>query len=84
MSVVMKDVPPYAIVAGNPATIRRMRLPPSLAAKLLDSEWWRLAPWQLTGVDFSSPEAALDQIKDAMRTAQPYSPTVVSFRDLAT
>ena len=27
-AVVTKDVPPYTIVAGNPATIRRTRLPP--------------------------------------------------------
>lgn len=84
MSVVTKSVPPYAVVAGNPATIRRMRLPPSVAAKLMDSGWWRFAPWQLTKLDFSLPEAALDQINDVLRTEQPYSPSLIRLRDLAT
>lgn len=39
-SVVTKDVPPYAIVAGNPARIIRMRFPDEVAQELLDLQWW--------------------------------------------
>lgn len=39
-SVVTRDVPPYAIVAGNPATVVRMRVPPDIAVRLQAVAWW--------------------------------------------
>ncbi|MBW3163196.1 type B chloramphenicol O-acetyltransferase [Ferrimonas balearica] len=39
-AVVTKDVPPYAIVAGNPARIIRHRFDESAQAKLLEMAWW--------------------------------------------
>ncbi len=39
-SVVTKDVPAYAVVAGNPAIIRRFRFNGTLVNKLLDLKWW--------------------------------------------
>jgi acetyltransferase-like isoleucine patch superfamily enzyme len=39
-SVVTKDVPPYAIAAGNPARIVRMRFDEETIKKLLKIEWW--------------------------------------------
>jgi virginiamycin A acetyltransferase len=39
-SVVTKDVPPYAIVAGNPARIIRMRLEDTMVERLLELKWW--------------------------------------------
>jgi virginiamycin A acetyltransferase len=39
-SVVTKDVPPYAIVAGNPATVRRMRFGDDAITRLLRLAWW--------------------------------------------
>lgn len=39
-AVVTKDVPPYAIVAGNPATIVRYRFEPAVIEKLLIMRWW--------------------------------------------
>lgn len=40
-AVVTKDVPPYAIVAGNPAQVIRYRFEsPALIDELLASEWW--------------------------------------------
>ena len=39
-SVVTKDVPPYAIVGGNPAKIIRYRFNESQIEKLLFLEWW--------------------------------------------
>lgn len=41
-SVVTKDVQPYAIVAGNPALLKRYRFASSIAQGLLQSEWWDL------------------------------------------
>ena len=39
-SVVTRDVPPYAIVAGNPARIIRLRFDPIRISELLDMAWW--------------------------------------------
>ena len=39
-AVVTRDVPPYAIVAGNPASVIRPRLAPDVAERLLALGWW--------------------------------------------
>lgn len=39
-SVVTKDVPPYAVVAGNPAELVRMRFDEDTIAQLLRIRWW--------------------------------------------
>lgn len=46
-SVVTKDVPPYAIVAGNPAHIIRYRFDVETIEALLKSQWWKLEPKDL-------------------------------------
>lgn len=54
-SVVTKDVPPYAVVGGNPAIIKKFRIPPALITPYLKVKWWRFAPWQLSHLDASKP-----------------------------
>jgi virginiamycin A acetyltransferase len=39
-AVVSGTVPDYAIVAGNPARIVRMRFPPETVARLMQLAWW--------------------------------------------
>ncbi len=39
-AVVTGDVPPYAIVVGNPARISRFRFQPDTIDRLLALEWW--------------------------------------------
>lgn len=39
-SVVSRDVPPYAVMAGNPATIRKYRFSPAQINQLLKIRWW--------------------------------------------
>ncbi len=39
-AVVTKDVPPYAVVAGNPARLIRQRLAPGLAERMVALAWW--------------------------------------------
>lgn len=41
-AVVTHDVPPYAIVVGNPAKILRYRLTPEQIEKVEASKWWEL------------------------------------------
>ena len=39
-SVVVKNIPPYAIVGGNPAQIIKYRFPPHVIEALLRIKWW--------------------------------------------
>lgn len=43
-SIVTHDIPPYAIVAGNPARIIRYRFSEEEQKKLEFSRWWDLSP----------------------------------------
>lgn len=40
LSVVASDVPPYAIVGGNPARVIRHRFDDATIARLLELRWW--------------------------------------------
>lgn len=39
-ALVVKDVPPYGIVGGNPAKLLRTRFAPEIVEKLLAIRWW--------------------------------------------
>lgn len=39
-AVVFKDVPPYAVVVGNPGRVVRYRFSTETIAKLLEERWW--------------------------------------------
>ena len=62
-AVVTKDVPPYAIVAGVPATIKRYRFSEAVVERLLRAKWWDLELSQLTGLPFQDVERCLDAIE---------------------
>ncbi len=64
-SVVTKDVPPYAIVGGNPARIIRMRFDEKTSVALLKSEWWKLPESKLkkAAKDIIKPTVFLKKIK---------------------
>jgi acetyltransferase-like isoleucine patch superfamily enzyme len=47
-AVVTRDVPPYGIVAGNPARLIRYRFEPSIIQGLLDTSWWTWPDAHLT------------------------------------
>ncbi len=61
-SVVTKDVPPYAIVAGVPARIIKYRFEPEVIEELLRLSWWKYGLTALEGVDFTDITQALAMI----------------------
>lgn len=62
-SVVTKDVPAYGIVAGNPATLIRMRFEPLVIEALLKMQWWTYPDEELVRLapDFPDPVKMLKQ-----------------------
>jgi tetrahydrodipicolinate N-succinyltransferase len=46
-AVVTRDVPPYGIVAGNPARLVRHRFDEGTVAALLEAAWWDLPAAEL-------------------------------------
>jgi hypothetical protein len=63
-SVVTKDVPPFAIVAGVPARVVRMRFSEAIIERLLRVKWWDLELSELSGLPFRDVERCLDRIEE--------------------
>ncbi|MDP4028256.1 MAG: CatB-related O-acetyltransferase, partial [Gallionella sp.] len=69
-AVVTRDVPPYAIAAGNPAKILRYRFAPAIVEALRAIAWWnlpqpvvrRIAPLLCSPID----PATLAELQDAV------------------
>jgi acetyltransferase-like isoleucine patch superfamily enzyme len=59
-SVVAKNVPPYAIVAGNPAKIIRMRFDNETIDSLLRIAWWN---WDLQRIKQNMPLLLSNDVK---------------------
>ena len=78
-SVVTKDVPPYAVVAGNPAGIKKWRVPPQFVSGLLRLKWWRYAPWQLTHLDPSNMQGFMTGL-NRMKDEPVFEPDTVDLR----
>ncbi len=72
-SVVTKDVPPYAIVAGSPAKIIRYRHPEETIQRLLDSQWWCLPVERLLGLSIEQPPLFLEQISTIKPEGEGYA-----------
>ncbi|MEN3147735.1 CatB-related O-acetyltransferase [Neorhizobium sp. IRAMC:178] len=51
-SVVTRDVPPYAVVGGNPAGLIRMRFPDEIVTELLGLAWW---DWPIDKIEAKLP-----------------------------
>lgn len=78
-SVVTRDVAPYTLVAGNPAVIKKIRMPPQLISKMINQRWWRFAPWQLAHLDPSKPADFINGVAD-MKDVKPFEPDVFDLR----
>ena len=74
-SVVTKDVPPYAIVAGNPAKIIRYRFNEETIQKLLRLKWWEFDDEFLRTLPYENVNdciTALEQKRQECPLAQKY------------
>jgi virginiamycin A acetyltransferase len=65
-AVVTKDVPPYAIVGGNPAKIIRYRFDANAIALLIDSNWWT---WDLNKIEKMLPTLMQSNVESFVSAA---------------
>lgn len=66
-AVVTKDVPPYAVVVGNPATVVRFRLDQRDRERMLALRWW---DWPLDAVTAAVPALLGHDVEDLERVAR--------------
>ncbi|MFD1788937.1 CatB-related O-acetyltransferase [Sphingomonas floccifaciens] len=65
-SVVTRDVPPYAIVGGNPARILRYRFDDALIERFQALGWWRCNLLDVPDLDLRDPASAASALEDAI------------------
>jgi acetyltransferase-like isoleucine patch superfamily enzyme len=66
-AVVTKDVPPYAIVGGNPAKVIKYRFPTETIEQLLEIAWWN---WPDERIDAHLPLMFGPSIEDFISAAR--------------
>lgn len=62
-SVVVKDVPPYAIVGGVPAKVLKYRFDEEIIQDLLELKWWDMDVKDLGDISFDNIELAVEELK---------------------
>ncbi|HET8728742.1 MAG TPA: CatB-related O-acetyltransferase [Alphaproteobacteria bacterium] len=83
-SVVVKDVPPYAVVAGTPAKVKKLRFDEKIVERLIALGWWRYCIYDLFGVPFDRVEEAIDRVEEmiASGAVKEYAPAWITAQDL--
>jgi chloramphenicol O-acetyltransferase type B len=66
-AVVTKNVPPYAIVAGNPAKVVKNRFDDKTIQQLLDVKWWN---WSDAKIKAALPLLLNDEIDEFLKFAK--------------
>ena len=80
-AVVTKDVPPFAIVAGNPARVKAMRFDDAIIERMQRVRWWDYAFWDLPGAPVAEPAAFLDFVEARIAAGiRPYAPAKIALR----
>ncbi|WP_455922463.1 CatB-related O-acetyltransferase [Pseudomonas putida] len=77
-SLVTKDVPPYTIVGGNPASVIRVRFPNEIAFRLQKSQWWNKAPAFVARISALPAEQALQEYEVNSGGVEDYVPRTVT------
>lgn len=67
-TVVVKDVPPYAIVGGNPAKVLKLRFTEDQIQRLLQNPWWDLPDSKIKEL---IPLLCSDNIEDLIAAINP-------------
>lgn len=66
-AVVTRDVPPYAVVSGNPARVVKQRFRDDVVARLLQVKWW---DWQEEEIERAIPDLLQGDIEAFLGRAE--------------
>lgn len=66
-AVVTRDVPPYAIVAGNPARVVRLRFDEARIAALVETAWWNRPRAEIEPLIPLLLSERIDELLEALR-----------------
>lgn len=66
-SIVTKDVPPYAIVAGTPAKIVRFRFDEKTIERLLELQWWKYNYADFSNLDSRNIDGFIDGLSEMIQ-----------------
>lgn len=80
-TVVTKDVPPYAVVSGNPAKIIKYRFSDNIINELLTLKWWEYGPDILKGIDITDISETCKHLEERINTFSQYTSAVFRFND---
>lgn len=82
-SVVVKDVPPFAIIGGNPAKVIRMRFADDIIERIQRLEWWNYHFSAFKDSDFGVEQAldALEQLIEANQAIN-FNPPILTAEDI--
>lgn len=69
-AVVVKDVPSYSVVGGNPARVIRYRFSDDVIERLLALRWWEYSIYDLMQFEFIDVEKAIQQIANAIEAGK--------------
>lgn len=75
-ALVLRDVPPYAVVVGSPARVLRYRFDAPLIERFLRVRWWRYSFFNLPPERVNDPARFLDYVEEAEAAGaiEPYEP----------
>lgn len=80
-TVVTKDVPPYAVVAGNPGRIRKMRFEEDMIADLLELKWWDFHLADLRKIGTADPAAFAKTFRKQKTSLKPWDPAPLALHE---
>ena len=82
-AVVVKDVPPYAIVGGVTAKVIRYRFDAATINELLELKWWNYDLANFGELDWSDVKGCIAKIREGIANGvKPYAPKPVVSSDL--
>ena len=83
-SLVTKDVPPFAIVGGNPARVIKMRFADEIIEEIQKTPWWNYHINDLKGLSAQEPSSFIHKLQDRISNdhIKLYQPTVLTLQDL--
>ena len=81
-AVVAKDVPPYAMVGGNPAKLIRFRFPKDIIDDLTTLRWWRYDYPVLNKIDLSDITRSIHDVRALLSDTPEYARKLIDFSEM--